>query len=89
MNHLPKEVLIKKSWDFEGRNRGMILPKDDVANVSGSHALGYVECLLTGTEMAKPMTFLSDNAVANLQEVWAYGVLTGRLKTVYIEEPVK
>ena len=21
MNHLPKEVLMKKSWDFEGRNR--------------------------------------------------------------------
>ncbi|KAF3678778.1 hypothetical protein FXO37_04159 [Capsicum annuum] len=89
MNHLPKEVLIKKSWDFEGRNRGMILPKDDVAKTSGSHTLGHIKCLLTGTKMAEPMTFLCDNAVVNLQEVWAYGVLNGRWKPVYIEEPVK
>ena len=80
---------MKKSWDFEGRNRGMILPKDDAAKVSGSHALAHIECLLTDTEMAEPMTFLCDNTVANLQEVWAYRVLTRCLKTVYIEEPVK
>ncbi|KAM3232463.1 hypothetical protein P3L10_017822 [Capsicum annuum] len=89
MNHLSKEVLIKKSWDFEGRNKGMILPKNDTAKASGSHALAHIECLLTGTEMAKIMTFLCDNAVTNLQEVWAYGVLTGCLKSVYIEEPAK
>ncbi|KAM3374474.1 hypothetical protein P3S68_013188 [Capsicum galapagoense] len=89
MNHLPKKVLMKKSWDFEGRNRGMILPKDDAAKASGSHALAHIECLLTGTEMAEPTAFLCDNAVANLEEVWAYGVLIGRLKPVYIEEPVK
>ena len=51
MNHLPKEVLMKKSWDFEGQNRGMILPKDDAAKASGSHALAHIECLLTGTKM--------------------------------------
>ncbi|KAM3307900.1 hypothetical protein P3S67_009644 [Capsicum chacoense] len=89
MNHFPKEVLMKKSWDVEGRNRGMILPKNDVAKVSGSHALAHIECLLTGTKMAEPTTFMCDNAMANLQEVWTYGVLTGRLKPVYIEEPVK
>ncbi|KAF3622931.1 hypothetical protein FXO38_30999 [Capsicum annuum] len=89
MNHLPNEVLMKKSWDFEGRNRGMILPKDNVAKASGSHALAHIECLLIDTEMAQPMTFLCDNVVANLQEVWAYRILTGRLKPVYIEEPVK
>ncbi|KAM3358374.1 hypothetical protein P3S68_021305 [Capsicum galapagoense] len=89
MNHLPKKVLMKKSWDFEGQNRGMILLKDDAAKTSDSHALAHIECLLTSTEMAEPMTFLCDNAVTNLQEVWAYGVLTGRLKPVYIEEPVK
>ncbi|KAM3218023.1 hypothetical protein P3L10_022552 [Capsicum annuum] len=89
INHFPKEVLIKKSWDFKGRKRGMILPKDDVTKASGSHSLAHIKCLLTGTEMAKPMTFLRDNAVVNLQEVWAYMVLTGRLKPVYIEEPVK
>ncbi|KAM3246568.1 hypothetical protein P3L10_008335 [Capsicum annuum] len=89
MNHLPKEVLMKKSWDFKGRNRGMILPKDDAAKASGLHVLAHIEYLLTSTEMAEPMTFLCNNAVENLQEVWAYGVLTGRLKPVYIEEPVK
>ncbi|KAM3247666.1 hypothetical protein P3L10_009433 [Capsicum annuum] len=89
MNHLPKEVLMKKSLDFKGRNRGMILPKDNATKASGSHALTHIECLLTDTEMAEPMTFLCDNVVANLQEVWAYGVLTGCLKPVYIEELVK
>ncbi|KAM3394344.1 hypothetical protein P3S68_003346 [Capsicum galapagoense] len=89
MNHLPKEVLMKKSWDFKGRNKGMILPKDDAAKANGSHAFAHIECLLTDTKMAEPTTFLCDNAVANLQEVWAYGVLTGRLKPVYIEKTVK
>ena len=89
MNHLPKEVLMKKSWDFEGQNRGMILPKDDAAKASGLYALAPLDCLLTGTEMAEPTNFMCDNAVVNLQEVWAYGVLTGRLKPVYIQEPVK
>ncbi len=89
MNHLPKEVLMKKLWDFEGRKRGIILPKDDAAKTSGSHNLVYIEYLLIGIEMVEPMNFLCDNAMENLQEVWAYGVLTGRLKPVYIEEPVK
>ncbi|KAM3302133.1 hypothetical protein P3S67_016635 [Capsicum chacoense] len=89
MNHLPNEMLMKKSWDFEGRNRGMILSKDDAAKVSGSHALEHIECLPTGTEMAEPTNFMCNNVVANLQEVWAYGVLTGHLKLVYIKEPVK
>ncbi|KAM3338754.1 hypothetical protein P3S68_030840 [Capsicum galapagoense] len=89
MNHLPKKVLIKKPWDFGGQNREMILLKDDAAKESSSHTLGHIEYLLTGTEMAERMTFLCDNVVANLQEVWAYGVLTGRLKPVYIEYPVK
>ncbi|KAM3235174.1 hypothetical protein P3L10_015210 [Capsicum annuum] len=89
VNHFSKEVLIKKSWVFEGRNRGMILPKDDAAKSSCSHALAYIECLLTVTEIDEPMTFLYDNAMADLQEAWAYGVLTGRLKPVYIEELVK
>ncbi|KAM3283784.1 hypothetical protein P3S67_022582 [Capsicum chacoense] len=69
MNHLPKEVLMKKSWDFEGRKKGMILSKDDATKASGSHALAHIECLLTDTEMVEPMTFLCNNAVANLQEV--------------------
>ncbi|KAM3219434.1 hypothetical protein P3L10_023965 [Capsicum annuum] len=89
MNHLPKEVLMKKSWDFEGRNRGMILPKDDAAKASGSHVLAHIEYLLIDTEIAELMTFMCDNDVVNLQEVWDYGVLTGCLKPVYIEKPVK
>ncbi|KAF3666413.1 hypothetical protein FXO38_09082 [Capsicum annuum] len=89
MNHLPKEVLMKKSWDFEGQNKGITLSKNDIDYTSGSHALAHNEYLLTGTEMAEPMTFLCDNAVANLQKVWAYRVLTGRLEPVYIEETVK
>ncbi|KAM3270489.1 hypothetical protein P3S67_028691 [Capsicum chacoense] len=44
MNYLPKEVLMKKSWDFEGQNKGMILPKYDVAKASGSHAFAHIEC---------------------------------------------
>ena len=66
MNHLPNEVLMKKSWDFEGQNRVMILPKDDAAKVSGSHALAHIECLLTATKMAEPTNFLCDNAGTNL-----------------------
>ncbi|KAM3379751.1 hypothetical protein P3S68_012165 [Capsicum galapagoense] len=69
MNYLPKKVLIKKSWDFEGRNRGMLLPKDDAAKASGSHAVAHIECLLTDIEIFEPVTFLCDNAVANLEEV--------------------
>ncbi|KAF3674147.1 hypothetical protein FXO38_05365 [Capsicum annuum] len=88
-NHLLEEVWIKKSWDFKGRNKDINLPKNDTDFVCGSHALAHIVCLLTITEMADPTTFLCDNAVANLQEVWAYGVLTGHLEPVYIEEPVK
>ncbi|KAF3660656.1 hypothetical protein FXO38_12074 [Capsicum annuum] len=69
MNHLPKEVLMKKSWNFKGQNKGIIFSKNDVAKTSDSYALALIECLLTSTEMAEPMTFLCDNAVENLQEV--------------------
>ena len=57
MNHFPKEVLIKKSWDFKGQNRGIILSKDDTAKASGSYTLVHIKCLLIGTEMAEPTTF--------------------------------
>ena len=67
----------------------MILPKNDAAKSSNSYAFAHIECLLTGTKIDEPMTFLCENAVANLQEVWAYGVLIGRLDPVYIEESVK
>jgi len=89
MHHLPKEVLIKKSWNFEGRNKGMNLSKNDISFENDSHMLAHIECLLIGTKMAEPTTFLCDNAMADLQEVWAYGVLTGRLEPVYKKELVK
>ncbi|KAF3681552.1 hypothetical protein FXO38_01655 [Capsicum annuum] len=89
INHLPNKVLMKKSWDFKDQNDGMILPKNYVDYTRGSYALAHIECLMTSTEMTEPMTFLCNNTVANLQEVGAYEVLTGRLEPVYIEEPVK
>ncbi|KAF3627140.1 hypothetical protein FXO38_28897 [Capsicum annuum] len=81
-------ILLRKR-KLMNQNKGMILPKDDVVKASDSHALAHIECLLTGIEIAEPTTFLCDNAVENLQVVWAYGVLTGHLMLVYIEEPVK
>ncbi|KAF3648043.1 hypothetical protein FXO38_18371 [Capsicum annuum] len=66
LNHLLVEVLMKKSWDFEVRNKGMNLPKYDIYFACGLYALAYIEYLLTGTEMAEPMTFLYDNDVVNL-----------------------
>ncbi|KAF3640843.1 putative uroporphyrinogen decarboxylase, chloroplastic-like [Capsicum annuum] len=89
INHFPKEASMKKSWDYDRQNNNMILLKNDVIYASGSHVLAHIECLLIDREMAKPMTILCDNAMVNLQEVWAYGVLTGCLETVCIEEPVK
>ncbi|KAF3632104.1 hypothetical protein FXO38_26289 [Capsicum annuum] len=82
MTHFPKKVLMKKSWDFEGQNKGMILPKNYTSFACYSHALAHIECLLTSTKMVEPTAFLCDNAVINLQEVWAYGVLTGCLELV-------
>ncbi|KAF3635287.1 hypothetical protein FXO38_24705 [Capsicum annuum] len=89
MDRLPKKVLMKHLWDFVGRNKDMDLSKNKTAAACGSHTLARIECLLTDTKMTEPMTFLCDNIVANMQEVWAYGVLTGCLEPVYKEEPVK
>ncbi|KAF3685965.1 hypothetical protein FXO37_00091 [Capsicum annuum] len=83
MDDLPVEVLMKKTWDFEGGNKDMDLPRNKTVAVRKLYALAYIECLLTGTEMNEPTTFLYDNALKNMQEVWAYGVLTGRLEPVY------
>ncbi|KAF3665881.1 hypothetical protein FXO37_10844 [Capsicum annuum] len=73
----------------QSRNKDMNLPKNNTSFVCGLHVLAHIECLLTDREMAEPTTFLCDNAVENLQEVWAYGVLIGRLEPVCKEEPVK
>ncbi|KAF3671254.1 hypothetical protein FXO37_08135 [Capsicum annuum] len=82
MTHFPKKVLMKKSWDFEGQNKGMTLPKNYTSFACYSHALAHIECLLTSTKIVEPTAFLCDNAVINLQEVWAYGLLTGCLELV-------
>ncbi|KAF3618183.1 hypothetical protein FXO37_34304 [Capsicum annuum] len=73
MNHLPEKVLMQKSWDFKGRNKGVSLPKNDTDFSCDSQALAHIKCLLTGTEMAEPTTFLCDKAVVNLEEVWLMG----------------
>ncbi|KAM3248572.1 hypothetical protein P3L10_010341 [Capsicum annuum] len=51
MDHLPTEILTKESWDFEGQNKNIELPKNKIGAVCGSYSLTYIECLLTGTEM--------------------------------------
>ncbi|KAM3326436.1 hypothetical protein P3S67_001562 [Capsicum chacoense] len=89
MDRFPKKVLMKQPWDFKGQNKDIDVPKNKIVVPYESHALAHIECLLTGTEIAKSMTFLCDNSMANIQEVWAYGVLTGRLEPVYKEEPMK
>ncbi|KAF3634643.1 hypothetical protein FXO38_25045 [Capsicum annuum] len=89
MDRLPMEVLIKQPSDFEGRNKDVDLPKNEIIAACRSHALAHIECLLIDTKMAEPMKFLCDNAVVKIQEVWAYGVLTGCLEPVYKEKPVK
>ncbi|KAF3628873.1 hypothetical protein FXO38_27990 [Capsicum annuum] len=89
MYHSLKKVLMKKSWDFDGRNKGMNLPKIDTSFACCSYILAHIKCLLTSIKMHEPTIFLCDNIVENLQEVWAYGVLTGLLDPMYKEEPVK
>ncbi|KAF3674790.1 hypothetical protein FXO37_06219 [Capsicum annuum] len=69
MDHFLMKVLMKQPWDFKGQNKDMDLPKNETIAASGSYALAHIECLLTGTKMAKPTIFLCDNAMANMQEV--------------------
>ena len=85
IDHLLDEVLVKESWDFKGQNKNIQLPKNTTGAACGPYSLAYIECLLTDTQI----TGVCNTIMENLQEVWAYGVLTGRLKPVYIEEPVK
>ncbi|KAF3630029.1 hypothetical protein FXO38_27386 [Capsicum annuum] len=89
MDHFLVGVLMKKSWDFEGRNKDMNLTKNETDVACMSHVLAHIECLLIGTKMDEPMTLLCDKVMANMKEVWAYRVLTGRLEPVYKEDPVK
>ncbi|KAF3663489.1 hypothetical protein FXO37_11963 [Capsicum annuum] len=89
VDHLPAKVLMKQPWDFKDRIKDMDLSKNKTVTACGSHALAHIECFLIGTKMVEPMTFLCNNIVANMQEVWAYGVLTGCLEPMYKEEPVK
>ncbi|KAF3629559.1 Pentatricopeptide repeat-containing protein, mitochondrial [Capsicum annuum] len=53
MDHLPAEVLEKKSWVFEGQNKNIQLPKNTTGAACGPYSLAYMECLLTGTNMYK------------------------------------
>ncbi|KAM3339292.1 hypothetical protein P3S68_029161 [Capsicum galapagoense] len=85
MDHLPAEVLTKESWDFEGRNNNIQLPRNTIGAACGPYSLAYIECLLTGTQM----TGMCDEVVGKMHCVWAYGVLTKWLEPVYKEEYVQ
>ncbi|KAM3266660.1 hypothetical protein P3L10_003655 [Capsicum annuum] len=85
MDHLPGEVLTKESWDFEGRNKNIQLPKNTIGEVCGPYLFAYIECLLTGTQI----TGVCDAVLGKMQWVWAYGVLTKWLDPVYKEEHVQ
>ncbi|KAF3636622.1 hypothetical protein FXO37_25362 [Capsicum annuum] len=82
-DHLPVEALRKQTWDFEGRNKDMDLPKNKTATAYRSYTLAYIEYLLTSTEITKPTTFLCNKAMTNMQKVWTYEVLNGCLELVY------
>ncbi|KAM3205915.1 hypothetical protein P3L10_029325 [Capsicum annuum] len=69
MDHLPAEVLTKESWDFEGRNNNIQLPRNTIGAACGPYSLAYIECLLTGTQM----TGMCDEVVGKMHCVWAYG----------------
>ncbi|KAM3356268.1 hypothetical protein P3S68_022982 [Capsicum galapagoense] len=51
MDHLTAEVLVKKSWIFEGQNKNIQLPKNTTGAAYGPYSLEYMECLLTDTQM--------------------------------------
>ncbi|KAM3235963.1 hypothetical protein P3L10_016000 [Capsicum annuum] len=72
MDHLPAEVLMKESWNFEGKNKSIELPKNKIGVAYGWYSLVYTKCLLIDTEM----TDIYDAIMGNIQWVWAYGVLT-------------
>ncbi|PHT58202.1 hypothetical protein CQW23_00565 [Capsicum baccatum] len=79
MDHLLAEVLVKASWDFEGQNNNIHLPKNTTGAAYGPYSLSYIECLLTGTQIVG----VCDTVVGKMQWVWAYGVLTKWLEPVY------
>ncbi|KAM3288990.1 hypothetical protein P3S67_017277 [Capsicum chacoense] len=85
MDHLPTEVLAKKSWVYEDRNKNIQLPKNTTGAVCGPYSLAYMECLLIGTQM----TSVCDTVVGKMQWVWAYGVLTKWLDPEYKKEHVQ
>ncbi|KAF3650795.1 hypothetical protein FXO37_18300 [Capsicum annuum] len=89
IDNFPVKAFMKQPWDFEGLNKDMDLLKNKTSVAYESDMFTHIKCLLTGTEMAEPMNFLCDNAMANMQEVYTYGVLTRFLEPVYKKEPMK
>ncbi|KAF3651778.1 hypothetical protein FXO37_17848 [Capsicum annuum] len=85
MDDLPAEVLAKESWDFEGRNKNIQLPKNTTGAACGPYSPVYIECLLTGTQI----TDVCDTIMGKMQWVWVYGVLTKWLEPVYKKEHVQ
>ncbi|KAF3655388.1 hypothetical protein FXO37_15966 [Capsicum annuum] len=85
MNHFLVKLLNEK-WDFKGRNKDKELPKKLIGVACGSYVLAHIKYWLTNIEISNSMTFLCDNIVARMQEVWAYGVVTKRLDPVYVKK---
>ncbi|KAM3265704.1 hypothetical protein P3L10_002698 [Capsicum annuum] len=51
MDHLPAEVLAGESWDFEGLNKNIQLPRNTTGAACGPYSLAYIKCLLIDTQM--------------------------------------
>ncbi|KAM3378420.1 hypothetical protein P3S68_010833 [Capsicum galapagoense] len=85
IDYLPDEVLAKESWVFEDQNKNIQLQKNTTGAMYRPYSLAYMKYLLTGTQI----TGVCDTVMGKMQWVWAYGVLTKWLETVYIKEYVQ
>ena len=85
MDHLLDEVLMKESWNFEGQNKNIQLPRNTTSAAYRPYSLAYIDCLLTDTQM----TSVCDTIVGKMQWVWAYGVLTKWLEPMHKKEYVQ
>ena len=63
MDYLSAKVLMKESWDFEGLNKIIQLPKNKIDAACRPYSLAYIECLLSDTEM----TDMCDDNMGKMQ----------------------
>ncbi|KAH0729582.1 hypothetical protein KY289_000770 [Solanum tuberosum] len=71
MKHLPNKFL-NEPWEFKGRLELMVTNDTKVA--CPSYSLAFIEHLITRTAIQPPKTLLCDNAVHQMQWVWAAGI---------------